>query len=74
MSDGLGHGSRQGGMEGRKETRGDDRWRYKVLVCNRCRTYWNRDVNAARNIRTLVCCRLLRLPRPAYLRRRQGPG
>ena len=51
------------------------RWNYKVLVCNHCRTYWNRDVNAARNILTLVCCSLLGLPRPAYLRRRpRGQG
>lgn len=70
----LGHGAQQGLLEGRKETGGDEKWSYKVLVCTHCRTHWHRDVNAARNIRTLVCCRLLRLPRPAYLRRRQGPG
>jgi hypothetical protein len=27
------------------------RW---VLVCTHCGTYWHRDINAARNIRTLV--------------------
>jgi hypothetical protein len=44
-----------------------NKWRYRVKACNSCHTLWNRDVNAARNILTLLCCILLCLPRPQHL-------
>ncbi len=59
----LGHGAQQGFLEGRKETGGDDR-----LV--ELKGSGVHPSTAA----PLYFCRLLRLPRPAYLRRRQGPG
>ena len=34
---------------------------------------WGRDVNAARNILIVLCCMLLGLPRPSYLRRQGAP-
>ncbi|KAG2450977.1 hypothetical protein HYH02_004249 [Chlamydomonas schloesseri] len=41
--------------------------RYTVLACNGCGTVWNRDANAAANIRLITACLEEGLPRPAAL-------
>ncbi|KAG2450997.1 hypothetical protein HYH02_004268 [Chlamydomonas schloesseri] len=41
--------------------------RYTVLACNGCGTVWNRDPNAAANIRLITACLEEGLPRPAAL-------
>ena len=37
--------------------------------CAKCRKSWDRDMNAARNIRAVFNAQVAGLPRPAYLRR-----
>ena len=42
---------------------------HAVRVCPHCHTVWNRDVNAARNMRCLLECVAAGQARPAALRR-----
>lgn len=43
---------------------------FKVRVCNRCRTVWNRDVNAARNIYHVFMEEVVNGQRPARFSRK----
>eukprot|EP00198_Chlamydomonas_reinhardtii_P013626 XP_001702963.1 predicted protein [Chlamydomonas reinhardtii] len=43
--------------------------RYTVLACDGCGTVWNRDANAAANIRLITACLEEGLPRPEALTR-----
>ena len=42
---------------------------HAVRVCHHCHTVWNRDVNAARNMRGLLECQAAGQQRPPALRR-----
>jgi transposase len=51
--------AQEGFLEGRMKTGGDEQLLRKELFCSGCGGHWHRDVNAARNVRTLLCCRLV---------------
>ncbi|PNW75216.1 hypothetical protein CHLRE_12g517681v5 [Chlamydomonas reinhardtii] len=45
---------------------------FDVRVCNDCHTTWDRDENAARNVRLLLILQLLGRDRPAVFCRQEG--
>ena len=45
--------------------------RHGLVKCSNCKTYWNRDTNAAINIYKICYNEINNLGRPEYLRRQQ---
>ncbi|PNW82288.1 hypothetical protein CHLRE_06g278180v5 [Chlamydomonas reinhardtii] len=45
---------------------------FHVLVCNDCHTTWDRDENAALNMRLMLVLQLLGRDRPAVFCRQEG--
>lgn len=48
--------------------------RHKVLQCGKCKTVWNRDFNAAKNILNILKSNIMGDIRPMYLRRGDNIG